>query len=132
MTRDQLKLCRLKIEKTQEQLSQLLGISPQAVQSYEQGRRRIPVHIERQVLFLLSRKVTSALDRKNCWELKTCPEDRKKSCPAWEFSAGRLCWFICGTSCEGQAQENWEEKMKICWDCEVLTSMTDIRGQRLQ
>jgi len=32
------------LEKTQDQLAQLLGISIKAVQSFEQGWRNIPVH----------------------------------------------------------------------------------------
>jgi DNA-binding XRE family transcriptional regulator len=40
--------------KTQSQTAQLLGISLKAIQSFEQGWRNIPVHIERQVLFLLA------------------------------------------------------------------------------
>jgi hypothetical protein len=44
-------------------------------------------------------------------------------CPAWEFQAGKLCWFINGTICEGEVQQNWQEKMKICRECEVLKSL---------
>ncbi|MCX5879496.1 MAG: transcriptional regulator, partial [Deltaproteobacteria bacterium] len=40
--------------KTQNELAQLLGTSLKAIQSFEQGWRRIPVHAERQVLFLLA------------------------------------------------------------------------------
>jgi hypothetical protein len=31
-----------------------------------------------------------------------------------------LCWFISGTLCEGAAQKNWDNKMRMCRDCEVL------------
>ena len=39
--------------KTQRQMAQLLGTSPKAIQSFEQGWRNVPVHIERQALFLM-------------------------------------------------------------------------------
>jgi len=35
-------------------MAQLLGTSLKAIQSFEQGWRNIPVHIERQMLFLLA------------------------------------------------------------------------------
>ena len=44
------------IGKTQKQLSELLGTSLKAIQSFEQGWRKVPVHIERQMLFLLTLK----------------------------------------------------------------------------
>ena len=47
---------RRKLGKTQTQMAQLLGTSPKAIQSFEQGWRRVPVHIERQVLFLIALK----------------------------------------------------------------------------
>ena len=43
---------RQHLGKTQKQMAQLLGTSPKAIQSFEQGWRSVPVHIERQVLFL--------------------------------------------------------------------------------
>ena len=38
--------------KTQKKLAQLLWVSVKAIQSFEQGWREIPPHIERQMLFL--------------------------------------------------------------------------------
>ncbi len=40
--------------KTQSQMAQLLGTSPKAIQSFEQGWQSVPVHIERQLLFLMA------------------------------------------------------------------------------
>jgi hypothetical protein len=37
-------------------MAQLLGTSIKAIHSYEQGWRTIPVHVERQLYFLLTRK----------------------------------------------------------------------------
>ena len=114
---------RKKLGKTQKQLAELLGTSLKAVHSYEQGWRSVPAHAERQILFLLSRMRGHNKGLKTCWVIKKCPSERKKQCPAWEFHAGRLCWFINGTICEGTIQKNWQEKMKICRSCEVLSSL---------
>jgi len=111
---------RQKLDKTQRQIAELLGISLKAVHSYEQGWRSVPAYVERQMLFLISRIRENYKVRKSCWIIKRCPPERKKKCPAWEFKAGKLCWFINGTICEGEVQKNWNEKMRICRSCEML------------
>jgi DNA-binding XRE family transcriptional regulator len=117
------KSCRQRMNKTQRQMAQLLGTSIKAIHSYEQGWRNIPVHVERQMLFLISRMKENSKDRKPCWVIKKCPSEIKKQCPAWEFQAGNLCWFINGTICCGGACKDWEDKMKYCRSCDVLTSL---------
>jgi len=114
---------RKKLEKTQKQMGQLLGTSVKAIHSYEQGWRLVPPHVERQVFFLVSRIRGKNKGLKSCWIIKKCPPERKKQCPAWEFRAGRLCWFINGTICAGKPQKDWREKMRFCRECEVLTSL---------
>jgi len=111
---------RKKLNKTQKQMAQLLGVSIKAVHSYEQGWRSIPPHVERQMFFLMARKRGAIKTQKPCWIVKKCPTKQKKDCPAWEFQAGKLCWFINGTICCGTAHEKWKEKMKVCRNCEVL------------
>jgi len=110
--------------KTQSQLAQLLGISPKAVQSFEQGWRKTPVHTERQVLLLVALK-NMAVARKNgpCWARRKCPVEIKQNCPAWEFKAGHLCWFINGTICQGRVRESWRKKMKLCRQCKVFRNI---------
>ena len=114
---------RKRLGKTQKQMAELLGTSLKAVHSYEQGWRAVPAHVERQLYFLVSRRRETYKEREPCWMIKKCPDERKKQCPAWEFQAGRLCWFINGTICEGMVQKNWSEKMKTCRSCEVLSSL---------
>jgi len=120
---------RKKLNKTQKQMAELLGTSLKAVHSYEQGWRKVPTHVERQVLFLASRVRGNDKGQKPCWRLKKCPPGIKKQCPAWEFDAGRLCWFISGTICEGEVKENWKEKMKICRSCEVFAPVMSFEEQ---
>lgn len=114
---------RKRLNKTQRQLAQLLGVSIKAVQGYEQGWRSIPVHVERQMFFLLTRMEHKKKKLSPCWEIMDCPQERKMHCPAWEFQVGSLCWFINGTICHGRIQKNWDEKIKICRKCPVLESV---------
>jgi hypothetical protein len=113
------------MNKTQKQMAQLLGTSIKAIHSYEQGWRLIPPHAERQMFFLLSNIKGIKKGQKSCWTIKKCPAKLKKQCPAWEFKAGKLCWFINGTICEGTAQKTWKEKMKICRSCDVFISLLE-------
>ena len=123
MKRIQFMAIRRHLEKTQTQMAQILGVSPKAIQSFEQGWRNIPVHIERQVLLILALKRRASKKTKPCWLTRCCPAEDRQNCPAWQFDAGNLCWFINGTICEGTAQESWQKKMKICRECEVYRSM---------
>lgn len=67
MKRHEFSSIRSQVEKTQHQMAQLLGTSLKAVQSFEQGWRNIPVHIERQVLYLLVLKKLRRKKGKPCW-----------------------------------------------------------------
>jgi len=122
------------LDKTQKEMSSLLGISLKAVQGYEQGWRNIPVHAERQVLFLVSMKKTSIGKEGLCWEILKCPSSRREKCPAWEFRCGNLCWFINGTLCKGRVQESWKEKMGLCRKCKVFKAIfhKDLHLHRLR
>jgi DNA-binding transcriptional regulator YiaG len=56
MDRGEFSHIRGRLGKRQSQMTQLLGTSLKAVQSFEQGWRKIPLYIERQVLLLLAQK----------------------------------------------------------------------------
>lgn len=118
---------RKKLQKTQKQMSQLLGTSLKAIQSFEQGWRKVPVHVERQVLFLQALKRGVSEEVRPCWDIRGCPPQTLQTCPAWEFHVGNLCWFINGTVCHGKVQESWSKKMKICRKCAVFAA----DGQRV-
>jgi DNA-binding XRE family transcriptional regulator len=126
MDRKEFSYFRNKLNKTQQQIAQLLGTSQKAIQGYEQGWRNVPVHVERQLFFLISRTKENRKNRKPCWVTRNCPAEHRHQCPAWEFRAGKLCWLINGTICEGEIRKNWYEKVKICRSCEVLSSLLRI------
>ena len=111
---------RKDLGKTQNEMAQLLGVSLKAVQSFEQGWRNIPPHVERQVLFLFAKKRHLSKQNKPCWVIQKCSMNTRRRCPAWEFRIGELCWFINGTICQEVVQESWPEKMKMCRQCKVF------------
>jgi DNA-binding XRE family transcriptional regulator len=131
MNKKQLSLIRRYFGKTQKQMAQLLGLSIKAIQSFEQGWRSVPVHIERQLLLLLSLKKSRAKSNRPCWLVKNCSMETRKACPAWEFNAGHLCWCINGTICQGSPQRSWAKKIQICRKCEVFRSMLPLDGVRI-
>jgi len=114
---------RKKLGKTQVQLAQLLCVSPKAIQSFEQGWRQVPVHIERQILVLLSCSVSNDRNIQPCWETKNCPVERRNNCVVWDLQVRHFCWFVSGTNCQGKTQKNWNEKLELCRDCEVFQSL---------
>jgi DNA-binding XRE family transcriptional regulator len=119
MEKSEFSTMRRGLGKSQKQMAQLLGTSLKAIQSFEQGWRNIPVHIERQMLFLMAMK-KNPRETRPCWEAQSCPAEVRENCPAWEFQSGHLCWFINGTICHGEVQENWSKKMQICRKCDVF------------
>jgi len=127
MRKKELSKVRRYLGKTQSQLAQLLGTSLKAIQSFEQGWRNIPVHTERQVLFLLATKKSPHKKGKPCWAIRKCPMETKENCPAWEFRVGHLCWFINGTICQGRKQESWQRKMKICRQCKLFQTVLPLQ-----
>ena len=123
MGKKEFSTARQYLGKTQTQMAQLLGVSLKAIESFEQGWRNIPVHVERQVLFLLVQKKSPRKKNRSCWVIRKCPKEMRQNCPAWEFQVGNLCWFINGTICQGQVQKSWREKMKLCRQCEVFQTL---------
>jgi len=124
MNAKELSKIRHHLAKTQSELAQLFGVSTKAMQSFEQGWRKIPAHVERQVFFLLAMgRIRDGEAVATCWEVKECSNGTRERCPAWEFQCGHLCWFINGTVCRGVVEKNWVKKMKICRKCEVFQSI---------
>ncbi len=71
MERKKFAQARAQLGKTQKALAELLGVSLKAVQSYEQGWRSIPAHIEKQIYFLLvNQRGTKKPTQKECWHIK--------------------------------------------------------------
>lgn len=101
-------------------MAALLGISLKGIQSFEQGWRKVPVHIEREIRLLKTLKTERHKFARPCWKILKCPSETRNTCPAWEFKAGSLCWFINGTVCAGEPMRDWSTKIKICKRCNVF------------
>ncbi len=113
---------RKRLARTQKEMAEVLGTSVKAVHSYEQGWRSIPAHVEKQLLFFLTRQ--KGENGSPCWTVKGCDPERKRRCPAWEFQAGDMCWFLSGTLCDKMGAISWDDKMKRCRACAVLDYKT--------
>jgi DNA-binding transcriptional regulator YiaG len=111
--------------KSQSQLAQLLCISTKAIQSFEQNWRKVPVYIERQLLVMILMKHNRSENLKPCWEIKRCATSCREVCIAWEYKS-KYCWLISGTICEGRVQKSWEQKIKMCKECDVFKTMMPI------
>jgi DNA-binding XRE family transcriptional regulator len=120
MTKEELFNIRHYLGKSQNEMARLLGSSLKAIQSFEQGWRSVPMHIERQALFLLHMRRSPDKRYRPCWEIEECPNETRQKCPAWEFQAGHICWFINGTICHGDTQASWKQKMEMCRQCKVF------------
>ena len=107
---------------SQRRLSELLGISCRAVQSYEQGWRPVPAHVQKLAgLFLSLKKQGENGKPIACWSIRKCKPDKRNSCVAHEYGAGQFCWLISGTCCEdGQAKSSWPAKLAQCKKCDVM------------
>lgn len=113
-------LIRRYLGKTQNQLAHLLCVSAKAIQSFEQGWRRIPPSVERQLLMLLYMRKAWSENVRPCWENMNCPPQWRDKCIMWDCKVGRCCWFFSGTYCQGSRQKTWAAKMELCWKCEVF------------
>jgi len=132
MKKEEFLYLRKALGRTQKEIAELLAVSLKAIHSYEQGWRRIPIHAERQLLFLFSRKGDNFQKIKSCWTIKECPPDQRGNCPAWEFRMGKLCWFISGTLCGGTVEKNWTEKIKTCRKCEAFIPLFPPQAKEAQ
>lgn len=110
------------IGKSQKELAEMLGVSPKAVESYEQGWRHIPPTTER-MLYYLAFKLHGARLRglPPCWEARSCPEVEREGCAAWIAGEGHFCWFITGRLCAAARDSGRPEE--YCYECPVFEGL---------
>jgi DNA-binding XRE family transcriptional regulator len=108
--------------KSQKDMAAMLGISRKAVESYEQGWRKIPATVER-MLYYIAFKLNGSevLDGSTCWEARACSDSTKTNCPAWVSREGRYCWFITGRLCA--AARAASDPDTYCFECPVFTRL---------
>ena len=122
MNYKEFKDCRYRLKKTKQEMAKLLGMSESSINSYENGCRSVPIHVEQQMFFYLSRIEKNRKDREPCWIIKKCPHEILEKCPTWEFKERNFCWLVSGTICFGNVCKDLAEKMKFCRSCVVLKS----------
>ena len=59
----------------------------------------------------------------NCWEFKKCGMEKSRDCPAVKKAAGRICWMISGTRCDGLEHGNFLDKAPTCKKCDYYSYM---------
>ncbi len=86
--------------------------------------------------------------KRNCWEFKRCGRQlggpnayEMGVCPASTYvwfdglhggrNAGRTCWIISGTMCNGEVQRNFTEKFKVCGRCAFYNSVKEEEGGQM-
>jgi hypothetical protein len=86
-------------------------------------------------------------EKKNCWEFMACgkevhgrkTEQKEDVCSAalesrldgmhGGRSAGRACWVVGGTRCDGQAQHDFKLKRQACESCAFYQAVKDEEGE---
>lgn len=119
------KRIRRLLRRTQAELATALGTSTKAIQSYEQGWRKVPTQILIQLLVLLALDRRRKVDRAPCWEIMSCPPERREPCPSFATSDGLFCWFVssrvgCGRS------DGSEEDLLPCISCPVVRRLMSV------
>lgn len=83
----------------------------------------------------------------NCWEFKKCGREpggsnngEKGTCPAATDArldgvhggrnAGRACWALMGTLCEGQPRGEFARKFQSCHECSFFKTVVREEGTR--
>jgi DNA-binding transcriptional regulator YiaG len=113
---------RASLGKSQKELADLLGISLKAVESYEQGWRNVPAHVERLLYFLLFKLSETEIEAEEpCWASMKCPDDKRSKCVAYVAREGRFCWFFTGRLCANAKAE--EADGRGCYTCSVFSRM---------
>jgi transcriptional regulator with XRE-family HTH domain len=125
---------RASLGKSQRELAGLLGVSLKAVESYEQGWRNVPAHVERILYFLLFKLNESEIEAEEpCWASMNCPTEKRDKCVAYVAKEGRFCWFFTGRLCQtakpsaasGEAVAGADASAddRGCYACSVFSSM---------
>lgn len=112
------KQLRTNVGWTQRDAATILGVSQKAVESYDQGWRRVPDSIWRQMLTILSVQVGYPRKHKPCWDVNGCSRARRKSCFCARTLRGHFCWLVAAKS----RCPRWQEHLgaQSCLTCGVV------------
>ena len=115
------KTLRTELGHSQREMAEALGVSKKAIESYEQGWRKTPPHVEQMVLLqTILRRHPDMRTVPRCWSLNKCSPETRRRCPSAKIKLPGLCWFITGTLCHGQPAGSWAAKRERCLECQVM------------
>ncbi len=121
MTARDFQLTRKTLHKSQSELANLMGLSVRTVQSYEQGARIIPAHVQQLLYLMVSRLSRGTRGRRSpCWQVRGCDPATKARCVAYLCKAEDICWLVTGTLCHGKPVGTMEAKLRECQKCAVI------------
>jgi methyl-accepting chemotaxis protein len=69
-------------------------------------------------------------DMLKCWEFKKCGKEKTRDCVAVVENAGDLCWIMTGTSCNGESQGSFAQKVGTCKQCDYYLYARRKSGDR--
>lgn len=107
------------LKRTQGELASALGVSEKAVQSYEQGWRKVPARVMIQLFVLLALYRKQTMDDIPCWEIRKCPPAQRDVCASFTVGRGQFCWMIGAKTCRPPAGEVLEPVLP-CMACPVV------------
>ena len=115
---EDLKRLRGSMQWTQEETGHFLGLSEKALQSYEQGWRRVPESVWKELLTLVAIQRGYPRGYRRCWEIIGCPVPSRASCFCAGKMAGLFCWMTATTNCHFFHPE-LKKSMLTCVRCPV-------------
>ncbi len=120
------KTLRTELGHSQREMAGVLGVSTKAIQSYEQGWRQTPPHVEQMVLLqAILRRHPDFRKIPWCWRLNKCSLETRRSCPSAKLKLPGFCWFITGTLCHGAPAGAWAAKRERCLGCQVMKGLLE-------
>lgn len=112
---------RHSLGKTRAEFAELLGVTCEAVRSYEQGGRRPSARVVRVLTLLLaSDRLSNNQCGANCWEIKRCSASGRRDCPAYRLNHGAMCWVLTGGFCSGETPSTRPVQAAACQECGVF------------
>ena len=120
------KTLREELGHSQREMAEVLGVSTKAIQSYEQGWRKTPPHVEQQVLLqAILRRHPDLRKVPRCWKLNKCSLETRRRCPSAKLKLPGFCWYITGTLCHGKPLGAWAAKRERCLQCQVMKGLLE-------
>jgi DNA-binding XRE family transcriptional regulator len=116
------RVARTALGRSQSEIAAALSVSAKAVQSYEQGWRRVPARVVSQMLMLLALQRGMEKRSLRCWMVNSCPPEKRKLCPSYTITGGRFCWFVAGKMC-GPRRGSSAGDVSVCMKCPVVKEL---------